>query len=514
MNVFGKVIDKAIEIVSPDSALRRNVARKRLDIINSGYSNYGASTTKKQLLGWNYGGGSAREDIHDNLDVLRQRCRDLYMGVPLATGAVKTMRTNIVGRGLKLKSTIDYEVLNISEEKAKELEVQIEREFSLWADSNDCDLERIDNFYELQQLAFVNWLISGDVIALLPTTERVNMPYDLRIQLIEADRISSPNDMDDLDGTIVKGVEVNKKGEVVAYHISNHHPLSFEMNERKWIRVQAYGNKSGRRNVIHVMSRERIGQRRGVPFLAPVIEALKQLGRYTDAELVAAVVSGLFAVFIEKQNASEGGALGEMIPEEQQVDSGDDTTLELAPGAIIDLGEGEKANTANPGRPNANFDGFVTSICRQIGAALEIPYELLLKHFTASYSASRGALEEAWKMFRMYREWMAKDFCQPIFEEWLSEAVAKGRVKAPGFFNDSLIKKAYCKAEWNGPARGLLNPVQEVNAAEKRVANGFSTRAQETMEITGGDFNSNIKQLKHEEKILREVKEIGERIQQ
>lgn len=514
MNVFGKVIDKAIEIVSPDSALRRNVARKRLDIINSGYSNYGASTTKKQLLGWNYGGGSAREDIHDNLDVLRQRCRDLYMGVPLATGAVKTMRTNIVGRGLKLKSTIDYEVLNISEEKAKELEVQIEREFSLWADSNDCDLERIDNFYELQQLAFVNWLISGDVIALLPTTERVNMPYDLRIQLIEADRISSPNDMDDLDGTIVKGVEVNKKGEVVAYHISNHHPLSFEMNERKWIRVQAYGNKSGRRNVIHVMSRERIGQRRGVPFLAPVIEALKQLGRYTDAELVAAVVSGLFAVFIEKQNASEGGALGEMIPEEQQVDSGDDTTLELAPGAIIDLGEGEKANTANPGRPNANFDGFVTSICRQIGAALEIPYELLLKHFTASYSASRGALEEAWKMFRMYREWMAKDFCQPIFEEWLSEAVAKGRVKAPGFFNDPLIKKAYCKAEWNGPARGLLNPVQEVNAAEKRVANGFSTRAQETMEITGGDFNSNIKQLKHEEKILREVKEIGERIQQ
>ncbi len=514
MNVFGKVIDKAIEIVSPDSALRRNVARKRLDIINSGYSNYGASTTKKQLLGWNYGGGSAREDIHDNLDVLRQRCRDLYMGVPLATGAVKTMRTNIVGRGLKLKSTIDYEVLNISEEKAKELEVQIEREFSLWADSNDCDLERIDNFYELQQLAFVNWLISGDVIALLPTTERVNMPYDLRIQLIEADRISSPNDMDDLDGTIVKGVEVNKKGEVVAYHISNHHPLSFEMNERKWIRVQAYGNKSGRRNVIHVMSRERIGQRRGVPFLAPVIEALKQLGRYTDAELVAAVVSGLFAVFIEKQNASEGGALGEMIPEEQQVDSGDDTTLELAPGAIIDLGEGEKVNTANPGRPNANFDGFVTSICRQIGAALEIPYELLLKHFTASYSASRGALEEAWKMFRMYREWMAKDFCQPIFEEWLSEAVAKGRVKAPGFFNDPLIKKAYCKAEWNGPARGLLNPVQEVNAAEKRVANGFSTRAQETMEITGGDFNSNIKQLKHEEKILREVKEIGERIQQ
>ena len=53
--------------------------------------------------------------------------------------------------------------------------------------------------------------------------------------------------------------------------------------------------------MIHIMTRERIDQRRGVPFLAPVIEALKQLGRYTDAELVAAVVSGLFAVFVESE---------------------------------------------------------------------------------------------------------------------------------------------------------------------------------------------------------------------
>lgn len=62
----------------------------------------------------------------------------------------------------------------------------------------------------------------------------------------------------------------------------------------EWVRVPAYSAASGRRNVIHIMSRERIDQRRGVPFLATVIEALKQLGRYTDAELVAAVVNGLF----------------------------------------------------------------------------------------------------------------------------------------------------------------------------------------------------------------------------
>jgi len=503
LNIF----DRMVAAVSPEKAVKRVGARQRLRLLDSGYSNYGASHTKKSLAGWLYGGGSSREDIEENLSTLRQRCRDLYMGVPLATGALKTCRTNVVGSGLKLKSQLDYEVLGMQEAEARNLESLIEREFALWADSPACDLERLDNFYELQQLAFLNWLMSGDVIATLPITKRVNMPYDLRICLIEADRLSNPYDK--IDPHIVGGVEANEAGEVVAYHISTHHPLSYEFAERKWTRVEAWGEKTGRRNVIHIMNRERIGQRRGVPFLAPVIEALKQLGRYTDAELVAAVVSGMFTVFIEKDSASPDSGFGEIVPEEQQVDAADDGTIELAPGAIVDLNEGEKAHDMNPGRPNTAFDGFVVAICRQIGAALEIPYELLVKNFNASYSASRGALLEAWKMFKMYRAWLSSDFCQPIYEEWFAEAVAKGRIPAPGFFSDPIRRKAFTTAEWNGPAQGLLNPVQEVTAAEKRVENGFSTRDREAMEMNGSDFYRNAAQLKREEKVMREVKGNG-----
>lgn len=502
------ILDRMIAAVSPERAVNRVGARQKLSILNSGYSNYGASSHKKGLLGWMYGGGSSKEDIEDNLSVLRQRCRDLYMGIPLATGALKTCRTNVVGSGLRLKSQIDYEVLGINEEEARSLESKIEREFALWADSPACDLERLDNFYELQQLAFLNWLMSGDVLATLPVTKRVNMPYDLRICLIEADRLSNPNNT--IDPYITGGVEVNSAGEVVAYHISTHHPLSYELKEIKWTRVQAWGGKTGRRNVIHIMNRERIGQRRGVPFLAPVIEALKQLGRYTDAELIAAVVSGMFTVFIEKESTSNDTGFGEMIPPEDQVDAYDDNSIEMAPGAIVDLNAGEKATSINPGRPNTAFDGFVVSICRQIGAALEIPYELLVKHFNASNSASRSALLEVWKMFRMYRTWLANDFCQPVYEEWFAEAVAKGRIAAPGFFSDPIRRKAFTGAEWNGPAQGLLNPVQEVTAAEKRVQNGFSTRDREAMEMNGSNFYRNAAQLKREEKLLQEVKENAE----
>ena len=503
------VIDKAIATVAPEAGLKRAAARQKMQILNSGYGNYGANLTKKSLAGWLFAGGSHREDIEDNLSVLRQRSRDLYMGIPIANGAVKTMRTNVVGRGLHLKPAIDREIIGMTAAQAQKLEKQIEREWKLWAESQDCDIERIDNFFELQQLAFLNWLMSGDCLAVLPVKPRINQPYDLRVQLVEADRLSSPDYCDSWDNKIVGGVEVDKDGEVIAYHISDQHPLSGEVTDYKWHRVEAYGAKTGRRNVLHIMCRERIGQRRGVPFLAPVIESLKQLGRYTYAELVAAVVSGMFTVFIEKEDASSDEAIGSMIPEEEQIDAADESSLELGPGAVMDLNPGEKVHDSNPGRPNSNFSMFVEAICQQIGASLEIPYELLVKRFNASYTASKGALEEAWKMFRMYRAWLATDFCQPIYEEWLAEAVAKKRIDAPGFFTDPLIRKAYCKAEWNGPAKGMLDPVKEVTAAEKRVANGFSTRSSETMEMTGGDFYTNADQLKNEEKKLSEVKKIG-----
>lgn len=500
-------IDKAIGAVFPQAALNREVARQKLKMINnSGYSNHGASHSKKSLQGWMYRGGAPEDDIDDNIKTLRERSRDLYMGTPIATGALKTLRTNVVGSGLRLKSNIDYEFLKLTEEEADKLEATIEREFELWAESINCDMARLNDFYELQQLSFLSQLMCGDTFVLLPFRKRAGTIYDLRIQLIEADRICDPPDKT-YDDKISGGVECDEQGEIVAYHISKFHPLSGRMkSQNKWERIQVFGDKTGRRNILHLMESERIGQRRGVPILAPVIESLKQLGRYTDAELMAAVVSGMFTVFIENEKeTNENSGLGESISFEEQIDSDDELSYELGNGAIWELAAGQKVKEVNPGRPNTAFEGFVSAICKQIGTALEIPHDLLLKQFNASYSASRAALLEAWKMFKMRRQWLANDFCQPIYEEWMCEAVARGRIYAPGFFDSPIIRKAYCKADWNGPTQGQLDPVKEANAAAIRVQNGFSTRAKETVELTGGNFNENHRQRVKEEKMRQDI---------
>ncbi|MFR8330931.1 MAG: terminase gpA endonuclease subunit [Oscillospiraceae bacterium] len=64
------------EAVAPVHAVRRSAARTALQFLNSGYGNYGANLTKKSMRGWEYHGGSSKEDIEDNIDVLRQRSRD------------------------------------------------------------------------------------------------------------------------------------------------------------------------------------------------------------------------------------------------------------------------------------------------------------------------------------------------------------------------------------------------------------------------------------------------------
>jgi lambda family phage portal protein len=431
-------------------------------------------------------------------------------GALIATGALKTMRTNVIGAGLMVKPSIAADALGITPDEADAWQRRAQDEFQIWGDTVDCDAARQNDFADLQQLAFLSLLMDGDVFAAMPVIPRAGNPYDLRVMLIEADRVCNPLSMDvntDASKPIYQGVETGSNGEVVAYYICNQHPLSSEFSvsgPKKWERVKVFGDKTGRRNILHVMDSERIGQSRGVPVLAPIIEAAKQLGRYTEAELVAAVVAGMFTVFLATENPNVPPG-EDSIPFDDQVDAEDETTVELGNGSVVTLGPNEKAQIANPGRPYSGFEMFANAICRQMGAALELPYEILVKQFTASYSASRASLLEAWKMFKARRSWFVKDFCQPIYEEVITEAVAKGRLFAPGFWLAPEIRKAWLRAEWYGPTQGQIDPLKEVNASKIRVEQGFSTRARETAELTGGDFESNVRQLAHEENLMREA---------
>lgn len=470
------LVDRVVAYLSPQKAVDRLRARTTLALAG-GY--VGASRSRRQTSQWNVSSGSADADILPDLPVLRDRSRDLSRNAPLAGGAINTVVTKVVGTGLSLVSSIDRDALGMDEDEAQDWQEKTEREFRLWAESQQCDASEAQNFYELQELMFRSVLESGDCFAMMPMIPG-SSPYEIRVQFIEADRVTNPNSKADSLET-AGGITRNQYGAPRTYHIMRQHPGDLARGAREWDSIPAYAGETGRKNILHLMRKTRIGQIRGVPYLAPVIEPIKQLDRYTEAEIMAAVISGMFTVFVKSE---QGGAINPIMPSETGA-SASDKDLKLASGLIVGLNPMESIEVANPGRPNTAFDPFVQAILRQIGVALELPFEILIKHFTSSYTAARAAMLDAWTFFRGRREWLAEAFCQQVYEAWMFEAVAKRRISAPGFFDDYAIRKAYLGSQWIGDPQGFLDPLKEVDAQQKRLDIGVTTLAAESIAYDG-----------------------------
>lgn len=475
------------------------------------YGNHGASQTLNSMIGWVVNGGAAEDDIDEYGSTLRQRSRDLFDGGGLARSGPTTLTTSVVGWGIQPKPKIDGDFLGMSEELREETERNILREFKLWAENTFCDAERRKNFYELQQLAFLSMLVSGDVFALFGMKPNNRTPYQTTIRLLEADRISTPDSSGDSEiknldggGRIIDGVEIDREGAVVKYHVASHHPLAGSITEQiTWQPIDAYGRDTGAPNILHIMVAERPEQRRGVPFVAAEIELLKQFDRYLKSELTANLVASMFSVFLESTEDDGISGLEDVVNADEKV-TDDEYHYELGPGVVLDLPFGKKVHEVNPTRNNSTFDKYVGAMETVIGSSMEIPKEVLVKKYESNYTAARAALLDFWRTVRVYRTRFNAAFNQPIYEAFLAEAVATGRIEAPGFFDDPAIRQAWCGCSWMGASMGHVDPLKEVNAAAMRIANNITTQEQEASEYNGNDWAANVRQRRRELEALQE----------
>ncbi len=457
----------------------------------SGGAFTGASN-KPGLDSWFPASGDADADLNPDLERLRSCSQDLFNNSPAGRGVIKRKVTGAVGSGLTMRSVIDRRLLGMDEQQSLEWSNAAEREFALWANSRECDFARRLAFNEIQQLAFTSQKVRGDCFIIMTWKPRKGVPYDLRLQLIEADRVSNPQGAPD-DEKISGGIERDASGVPVAIHVRRCHPGSRNMQDKfKWDSVPIFGPKSGRRQVLHLMEFERIDQSRGVPSLAPVIETLHQITDYSSAELSAAVVNALLTVFIKREaevDNQESGKKLEYTPEQKALWQNRD--FHFGPGTFWQGAPGEDVSVVTANRPSPQYDAFFSACLKQIGLALGVPYEVLSLVFQSSYSASRAALLEFAKEMKIVRAWLRNNLCQMVYEEFLFEAVTKGRLHAPGFLEDPVIRAAYCKADWMGPSVGQIDPVKEVTASIMKILCGFSTFGKETAELTGDDFDRN-----------------------
>lgn len=491
------IVDKVIESINPIKAVERYHARETLELARGikNYSNGGASH-KDVFIDLDSSGNSPDDDITRNHKILRARSRQLFMNTEIGAGALKTMRTTVIGQGLKAKPQIDNEVLGINFEEARKLEQEIMREWKLFSESTDIDFERKHDFDTLQMLAYLSMVMNGDVFYINPYKKRVGRLYETTVQLIEADRVT--NSIDSYSNKIIEGIEVDDSGEVIAYHISNIHPGTYGI-EGSVKRIPAY-SQTGKQLVHHLFIPERVGQKRGVPTLATVVEAVYQISQYQKAEIKRAVILGVLTAFITTQKPNVNGIFaGAGVKPEERKTKGKNK-LEMRSGNFNMLEPGEDVKVVSGSQAQSQFENFFNAVATQIGIAIEMPKDVLLKSFNSSYSASRASLMEWWRTASAAQAFMAKRFCQPTYENFLIEAQAKGRLILPGFFDDPIKMKAYSRCKWVGEKKGHLDPVKEVVAAQKRVEAGFSSIEIEAQEM-GNDWEEVNKQRAIENKM-------------
>jgi len=458
----------------------------------------GASKTDREMVNWRPKETSGFSELSDELGTLRNRSQDIERNHGVAAGSIQTLIDNIVGPGLRLRAMPDAGELGWDLERAKEWADDVEKKWERYSSAQTFDAARLQTAHIMAANVVRYRIICGESICLpfwLP--ERHGAEYSTAIRMVEPARLSTP-DMPPSNKDIRQGVEINPIGEPVAYWVSNFHPAENAtltgVKLRRWRRITTR-MRNGRRRVIHSFEPKRAGQLRGKPLLSPVLQRFHMLDHYERLEVQNAVLHNLISAIVETPLDQQGitelfGA--EESPYQSYLAARNEFSMSaLKGGAIISAFPGDTVKPFAPTRPNTAYGDFVRNAYQYIGAGLNIPVELLLKDFTQSnYSSARAALMEAWRFFMGWRKWLGAYWYKPCYELWLEEAVNRGNVDAPDFYEKFQL---YTQCEWVGPGRGSIDPDRESKAHKRDLDNATSTLS-EIYREKGMDWREEISQ--------------------
>lgn len=487
----GGAIDPARPVCQP----RRRTAQ---------FAGYEGAKHKRPNLNWLPGGGSPDEDLLSDLPRLRERARDLYRNNPLGASAIDTMVDNVVGSGFTPQARLDGEALGWDEQRTEAMQQKLELGFRRW--SRWADVGGRLHFDDMTRLICRQWLDNGDIFQHRRYLDSPLRPYGLAFDCIEADRVDTPIGRK-AQKQVRAGIEFDADGAPAFYYINKKHPGDMTVGSyqktNEWIKVPRH-DQDGRPNIIHIYEMLRPGQSRGVPALAPVITAIKQLCDYLEAEVVAAHVNACFAIAVTTNNADETAA-DRVDDDLNRGRPAKNPPIEsVEPGAAYYLNPNESVTAIDAKRPNSNASGFVEMFCRLIGAALGLPFELLMKNFSkTNYSSARAALLEARRKFKRMQLWLVRVWCQPVWELLVEEMVLRNELDIT-LAEFQAKRELLCRCFWLTPRWGWVDPTKEVEAMLAAVEGDIDTLANVVGE-NGADWVEVLQQRAREIKLRKKL---------
>lgn len=500
--------DKVVSYFNPVKGLQRKAAREVAESI------YNVRGTNAQTRNYrpNYP-TNPNLNVSIELEEAQNRASGLYFENPIASGIINSMVDGSIGSGLMLQSVVRTLLLSdVQKEKIVQNQRLIEEMWHIWSTTPSmCDHYGKQTFGGLQREAFIDSARNGDVLQRIKIV-RVGGLYLPQIQNISGKSVKSPNFSD--NAKIAGGVVLDSNGRETGYRIET--ATGGDMQTVN-IEVPKFGGQS-RRLMYNLVAVGTVvpGQVRGRSILTRVAEQIIQIGRYSEAELVKAILQSYMTIFIE--TAAEADELGDGNPIDSLVEASRNTIshvdpagvqieedevddqITLGPGAIWNLRPGQKANLPESKSPVEQFWQFMEANLKLIGMSVGIPYEVLIKSFNASYSASQASIQDAARGWKILTTEFASKYCQPVYEQFVELLVRQGLLDCPKFDKGLFFQKAWTGAEWYGPVVLNINPMINARASELLIKNQLSTKTIESRKY-GNDFDTDIKVLGEEQRM-------------
>jgi lambda family phage portal protein len=443
--------DRALGVFAPGLAYRNWQARCALSSVSHSAADRGADINRDRIL---KGGRDDRHLVDHELWDLREISREIERNNGIGVALLDRTCENVVGaNGYDLNPATGDTSLN----------QQIEDDWLAWLET--CDVTGELHGWELFELGYRSEHRDGDVLIVLD--EDANNG-DGGLQLIEGDRVFSPRKPDLRDEfTLVNGFVLDgvgaKRGVWVSDAVYDAEPNAISSEKGSWLE---------RGEFFHWMRRQRASATRGRPTFTPIIREIDDLDDLLLFERIGAKLVAAQGYFIETDNPVDAA---EALSSAEH-SSGVDRVEEVTPGGIHYLKRGSKVHSVSSNRPSDNFEPFVKLINRNIGLPLGFPYELVTLDFSGvNFASSRQLLNQAQRHFRVEQVRLGRKISK-LYRWWLQRRLARGFYQRNGRQRSAVDSGRVLAHAWGFPGWPSPNPLQDANAAEIGILNGFESR--------------------------------------
>ena len=424
-------------------------------------SAYEAASNTRRTLAWRAPTTSPNHALLATLHTLRDRSRAAVRNDGYAKGAIDKLVTNIVGTGIK----------PLSKAVAPEFREQVQKLWLKWTDQSDAD--GLLDFYGQMAQHVRGWLEGGESYARLrPRKLNDGLAVPLQVQIIEPELCPHAYDAVLPGGARVRaGIEFNQIGRRVAYYFHPSRPGDPEDYDSGQLR------RIPAERILPLFEPLRAGQLRGVPHLTQALIRLHELDKFDDATLLRQQLANLFVAFLTKEaDDAEEEALHPLTGKPRG-DEGDDPTLSLEPGIFQELEPGQSVTFSDPPEIRQGYRDFMRQQLFAVSAATGVPYEILTGDMSGlNDRVVRVILNEfAGRIEAAQHQIVAFQFCRPVFKAFMDAAFFSGALPIPdAYLTDP---EPWSAVVFTPPRRRYIHPVQDVDAQEKAIKAGFTSRS-------------------------------------